>query len=96
MDLNYHQGDAGHAPSLTAIRGGDEQNVTVGLNWYPNQFTKFMLEASEVEIHRLSPCTNIGTGVNNTCTGTVLWQTPVGSQIGQDFTEVAVRSQFAF
>jgi phosphate-selective porin OprO/OprP len=96
MDLNYHQGDAGHAPTPTAIRGGDEQNFTLGLNWYPNQFTKFMLDASEVEIHRLSPCTNTGTGVNNTCTGTVLWQTPVGSQIGQNFTEVAIRSQFAF
>ncbi|HEX4196180.1 MAG TPA: porin [Caulobacteraceae bacterium] len=96
MDLNYHQGAAGTAPSSTAIRGGDEQNVTLGLNWYPNQFTKFMFEVSEVEIHRLSPCTNTGAGAANTCTGTALWQTPVGAQIGQNFTDFAIRSQFAF
>ena len=96
MDLNYHQGAFRTAPTPTAIRGGEEQNITLGLNWYPNQFTKFMLDVSEVQINRLSPCTNIGTGVNNTCTGTVLWQTPVGAQIGQTFTDVAVRSQFAF
>jgi phosphate-selective porin OprO/OprP len=99
MDLNYHQGVAGKAPTPTAIRGGDEQNITLGLNWYPNQFTKFMLEVSEVQIRRLSPCTNTGVGVANTCTGTGstgLWNTPVGSQIGQNFTDVAIRSQFAF
>jgi phosphate-selective porin OprO/OprP len=96
MDLNYHQGAAGTAPTPTAIRGGDEQNFTLGLNWYPNQFTKFMFDVSEVEIHRLSPCTNIGAGTANTCTGTALWQTPVGAQIGQNFTDFAIRSQFAF
>jgi phosphate-selective porin OprO/OprP len=96
LDLNYHQGAAGTAPTPTAIRGGDQQNITLGLNWYPNQFTKFMFEVSEVEIHRLSPCTDVGTGTANTCTGTALWQTPVGAQIGQNFTEFALRSQFAF
>jgi phosphate-selective porin OprO/OprP len=96
MDLNYHQGVAGTAPTPTAIRGGDEQNITVGLNWYPNQFTKFMLDVSEVQLRRLSPCTNTGAGAANTCTGTALWNTPVGAQIGQTFTDVAIRSQFAF
>jgi phosphate-selective porin OprO/OprP len=96
MDLNYHQGLAGTAPTPTAIRGGEEQNITVGLNWYPNQFTKFMLDVSEVQLRRLSPCTNTGAGAANTCTGTALWNTPVGAQIGQNFTDVAIRSQFAF
>ena len=40
--------------------------------------------------------TNTGAGVNNTCTGTVLWNTLVGSQVGQNFTDVALRTQFAF
>ncbi|HEY5008168.1 MAG TPA: porin [Caulobacteraceae bacterium] len=92
MDLNYHQGAAGTAPTPTAIRGGDEQNFTIGLNWYPNQFTKFMLDVSEVQIHRLSPCTGLSTSAS--CATT--WQTPVGSQVGQNFTDVALRTQFAF
>ena len=51
---------------------------------------------SEVQLRRLSPCTNTGAGAANTCTGTALWNTPVGAQIGQTFTDVAIRSQFAF
>jgi phosphate-selective porin OprO/OprP len=95
MDLNYHQGSAGTAPSPTAIRGGEEQNFTIGLNWYPNQFTKFMLDVSEVQIHRLSPCATVATTTAGSC-GTTGWDTPVGAQIGQNFTDVALRSQFAF
>ena len=95
MDLNYHQGVAGKAPTPTAIRGGDEQNFTIGLNWYPNQFTKLMLDVSEVQIHRLSPCSTVATTTAAVC-GAAGWNTPLGAQIGQNFTDVAIRTQFAF
>ena len=92
MDLNYHQGSTGTAPSATAIRGGDEQNFTLGLNWYPNPFVQFMLDVSHVQIDRLSPCT----GLSSSASCSTIWATPVGAQIGQTFTVVALRSQFAF
>jgi phosphate-selective porin OprO/OprP len=92
IDLNYHAGRPGAAPSGTSIRGGDEQNITLGLNWYPNSFAKFMLDVSQVQIRRLSPCSGLAAAVS--CSS--VWQTPVGAQIGQTFTDVALRSQFAF
>ena len=82
-DLNYHEGLIGTAPSATGIRGGDEQNVSVDLNWYPNSVIKFMLDYEHVRIGRFSP-------------NAVIFQTPVGAQIGQTYDAVAVRSQFSF
>jgi phosphate-selective porin OprO/OprP len=100
MDLNYHAGALGAKPAPDAIRGGEEQNWSVGLNWYPNSVVRFMLDYQWVKIDRLSPCSNTGTGTSNTCTGTLstvaTWQTPVGAQIGQSYGVVSLRSQFAF
>ena len=36
-DLNFDAGALGTAPVADAIRGGDQQIWSVGLNWYPNQ-----------------------------------------------------------
>jgi phosphate-selective porin OprO/OprP len=82
-DLNYRQGAAGFAPGADGIRGGEEQNVSVDLNWYPNAVVKFMLDYEHVRILRLSP-------------NAVVFQTPTGAQIGQSYDAIGVRSQFAF
>jgi phosphate-selective porin OprO/OprP len=83
INLNYHQGAANTAPGADAIRGGEEQNLTAGLNWYPNSLVRFILDYQHVRLERLSP-------------NAALYQTPTGAQIGQSFDSIAVRSQFAF
>ena len=82
-NLNYRQGVAGSAPGPTAIRGGEEQNVSLDLNWFPNSVIKFMLDYEHVRIDRLSP-------------NAAAYATPTGAQIGQTYDAVAVRSQFSF
>jgi phosphate-selective porin OprO/OprP len=83
MDLNYHAGAPGTAPTATAIRGGEEQNVSLDLNWYPNSVMKFMLDYEHVHIIRLSP-------------NAAVYSTPTGAQIGQTYDALALRSQFSF
>jgi phosphate-selective porin OprO/OprP len=82
-DLNFRAGALGAAPAADAIRGGDSQIWSVGLNWYPNQVFRVMLDIDRVRIDRLSP-------------NATLFQTPTGAQIGQSYTAIAVRTQAAF
>jgi phosphate-selective porin OprO/OprP len=82
-DLNFDAGLPGQAQPAAGIRGGDQRVWSVGLNWYPNAVFHVMLDVDRVSIDRLSPsATN--------------FSTPVGAQIGQSFTAVAVRTSAAF
>jgi phosphate-selective porin OprO/OprP len=83
IDLNYHAGAPGAAASVDAVRGGDQEIWTAGLNWYPNTFFKLMLDYQDVSIHRLSP-------------NATTFQTPVGAEVGQHYHVVMARTQFAF
>jgi phosphate-selective porin OprO/OprP len=89
LDLNYHPGAAGTLQTGSSIRGGDEQNLTVGLNWFPNSVAKFMFDYAHVRIDRLSPATSASAA------GTI-WQAPPGAQIGQSYDAFEMRSQFSF
>jgi len=83
MNLNYHPGAAGAAPAADAIRGGEQSIFSAGLNWYPTQLVRFMLDYQHVRIDRLSP-------------SATAYATPTGAQIGQSYNAVALRSQVAF
>ncbi|HLZ74037.1 OprO/OprP family phosphate-selective porin [Phenylobacterium sp.] len=83
LNLNYHAGAAGSAPAADAVRGGEQEIWTGGLNWYPNSFVRFMLDYQDVRIDRLSP-------------SALTFSTPTGAEIGQHYHVVELRSQFAF
>ena len=89
MNLNYQAGAAGTLQSGGAIRGGDEQNLTAALNWYPNNVVRFMFDYAHVRIDRLNPA------ISTTAASTI-WLAPPGAQIGQNYDVFEMRSQFAF
>ncbi len=54
LDLNYHAGDAGAAAPFGGIRGGDQHIISAGINWYPNQVLRFMLDFQHTDVSKLS------------------------------------------
>ena len=89
MNLNYKPGAAGTYQTGSAIRGGEEQNITAGVNWYLNPVIRLMFDYQHVKIDRLSPAAN-------SSAATTIWLAPKGAQIGQTYDVFAVRSQVAF
>lgn len=83
VDLNYHAGAPGTAPTADAVRGGEQKIWSGALNWYPNTVVRFMLDYQDVNIRRLSP-------------SAATFQTPTGAEIGQHYHVISLRSQFAF
>jgi phosphate-selective porin OprO/OprP len=62
VNLNWHEGAVGTAPSAGAVRGGEQKIATVGVNWYLNPDIRFMLDYSHVEIDRLVQTTGADLG----------------------------------
>jgi len=47
------------------VRGGDQKITSLGLNWYPNNTLRFLLDYQWVKVRRLSATgANIGEDVN--------------------------------
>jgi len=89
LDLNFHELTPAATPAdlvaASSIRGGEQRIFSLGLNWYVNSVVLFKLHYSHVEIDRLAPSANFGGGTY-----------PIGSQIGQDFDLITLRSQLSF
>jgi phosphate-selective porin OprO/OprP len=83
INLNYHGGSAGAAPAADGVRGGEERNTSVAINWYPNSVVRFMVDYIHVDLNRLSP-------------SAATYQTAAGAQIGQHYDVIGGRAQFAF
>lgn len=88
LDLNFNAGAPGTAPTASAVRGGEQKIITVGLNWYPNNNVRFLADYQRVEVDRLSP--------GGTAFGAGALTPPAGAQIGQDLNIWSFRTQYAF
>jgi phosphate-selective porin OprO/OprP len=91
-DLNFNEGALGAAPEAGAIRGGEQDVLTVGLNWYLNPNFKVLFNYLMIDVDRLNPA---GPG-NLTPFGAAPATPPIGVQIGQDLDVYALRTQFSF
>ncbi|HEY2068115.1 MAG TPA: porin [Rhizomicrobium sp.] len=54
LDLDYNAGIAGHATPTGGIRGGEQKIWTAGVNWYPNNAIRFVLDYQHVDVSKLS------------------------------------------
>lgn len=88
LDLNYLAGAPGTAPVASAIRGGEQEIITLGLNWYVNNVLRFQAAFQDVSVDRLSP--------GGTAFGAGTATLPAGAQVGQDFNIYSLRTQYAF
>jgi phosphate-selective porin OprO and OprP len=77
LDLDSDTNDGEPAASTGGVFGGLQQVYSVGLNWYPNDFLRFQLQFSHVDVDR-----------RDASNGT--------TQVGQNFEDIALRSQLAF
>ena len=92
MNLNFQEGLAGTAAEPDAVRGGDQQIWTLGVNWFPNANVKVMLNYLLIDVDRLNPA---GPG-NLQPFGPAPNTPPIGVNVGQELDVIALRTQFSF
>jgi len=54
LDLNDHAGVSRLAAPAGGVRGGEQKITTVGLNWYPNNTVRFLLDYQWIRVDRLN------------------------------------------
>jgi phosphate-selective porin OprO/OprP len=54
LDLNDNEGVRGLATPLGGIRGGEQKIWTAGLNWYPNDVLRFVLDYQHTDVDKLT------------------------------------------
>ena len=73
------------AATSSCVRGGEQDILTLGVNWYPNRNVRFMLNYLFVDVDRQAYPNNpvgVAGGPN--------------AEIGQDYNALALRTQYSF
>ena len=91
VDLNFREGAEGALAPADAVRGGEQNNWTFAVNWYPTSTLKFGINYIVVDVDRLNPAS----AANPTPFGAGAATPPAGAQIGQDLEILAARLQFS-
>ena len=87
FDLDYRPGAAGAAAPTGGVRGGEQNILSLGVNWYLNPVVSISGAYRNVEVRRLSPGGS----------AFVAGSTPAaGAQVGQDLDIWSLRTQYAF
>ncbi len=81
MNSNFVIGDS-LSSQPDAVEGGKQQGVSVGLNWYPNDTLRVMLDYNHINFDKY---------LGSTVTGL-----PLGAPIGASFNAVSVRFQVVY
>jgi phosphate-selective porin OprO/OprP len=81
LDSNFLAGTT-LSKSPAAVDGGIQRGYTFGLNWYPNDLIRFILDYNHV--------------VYSKANGTAATGLPLGAPIGASFDAVALRAQVAY
>ncbi|ATQ41672.1 OprO/OprP family phosphate-selective porin [Caulobacter mirabilis] len=85
IDLNWGDYRAG---ALGAIQGGEQDILSIGLNWYLNNAVTLQAAYRNVSVDRLSP--------GGSAFGTIAATPALGAQVGQDLNIYSFRTQYAF
>jgi phosphate-selective porin OprO/OprP len=92
MNLNFQEGAEGVATVPGGVRGGEQNVLTLGVNWYLNPNFKVMMNYLLIDVDRLNPA-----GPGNTAPfGASPATPPIGVEIGQDLNVIALRTQYSF
>jgi phosphate-selective porin OprO/OprP len=95
-DLNYHEGTAGAAAPSEGVRGGVQNILTAGVNWYLNPNLKLVFNYLHINVDRLNPsATAFGSASSLPQAAPAGSSPPVGVQIGQSLNAYALRLQYS-
>lgn len=81
LNSNFHPGTSLLA-NPAAVDGGIERGYSFGLNWYPSDLIRFLLDYDHV--------------VYSKANGTAVTGAPLGARVGSSFDAVALRAQVAY